>query len=103
MGLLTKQHDENNILTKNGFEHENSSVTGQLQNCYEKVIEVGSYYGWVAVNTETGNVVIYVEYECGGEVATYKYLLTTSWDDDPNGFFEELDDFATSMLEGYMD
>ena len=44
---------------------------------------------------------IYVEYDCGGEVATYTHSLRNSWDDDPDDFFEELDDFATSMLEHY--
>ena len=101
MGLLEEQRDENNILTKNGFKHKGSSVTGQLDDCYEKCIGVGSYYAWIAVNTETGNVAIYVEYDCGGEVATYTYSLRNSWNDDPDDFFEELDDFATSMLEHY--
>lgn len=44
MGLLTKQRDENNILTENGFKHKSNSVTGQLNDCYEKCIEVGLYY-----------------------------------------------------------
>ena len=101
MGLLTEQRDENNILTENGFEHKSSSVTGQLNDCYEKYIGVGPYDAWIAVNTETGNVCIYVEYACGGEVATYTHSLRNSWDDDPDDFFEELDDFATSMLKHY--
>ena len=101
MGLLTEQRDENNILTENGFEHKGGNVTGQLDDCYEKCIGVGTYYAWIAVNTETGHVCIYVEYDCGGEVATYTHSLRNSWDDDPDDFFEELDDFATSMLEHY--
>ena len=49
MGLLTEQCDENNILTENDFKHKGSSVTGQLDDCYEKCIGVGPYYAWIAL------------------------------------------------------
>lgn len=100
MGLLAKQ-SENNILIQNGFKHKASSVTGYLRDCYEKCIDLNQYCAWVAVNVKTGNVYIYVEYDCGGEIATYTHNMDASWNNE-DAFFEELDNFTTDKLQQYI-
>ena len=102
MGILSEDLSQSkNILTEHGFKYEQSSVTGQFQNCFEKCVKFSSlYYGWVAVKTN-GDVYVYVEYECGGEVATYLEHLTNNWEDSQEEFFAELDKLVTSISYTY--
>lgn len=71
MGILVdsiEKSKEPNILTEHNFEYVKSSCTYNLDNCYERCVKLTSLYdAWVAVKL-TGEVFIYVEYECGGEV-----------------------------------
>lgn len=100
MGLL-KETSTDNILIKNGFESRDESIVGTLKFCYTKFIPVSSLYdAFVSVDLD-GNVEIYVEYECGGEVSTIHTHINTDWDYDEEGFFNELDKTATFFLETY--
>lgn len=101
MGILQQNCNTNNILTENGFKYKPRSVTGDLKNCFEKCIDLGLYYAWIAVNTDTRRVLIYVEYDCGGEVARYTTNLLHLWKDSEEAFFEELDEYVTDRLEYY--
>lgn len=101
MGILQQNCNTNNILTENGFKYKPRSVTGDLKNCFEKCIDLGLYYAWVAVNINTRRVLIYVEYDCGGEVARYTTNLMHLWEDSEEAFFKELDEYVTDRLEYY--
>lgn len=102
MGILSEDLSQSkNILTEHGFKYTRSSVTGQLLNCFEKRIRFSNlYYGWVAVKT-SGEVYIYVEYECGGEVATYSEQLENKWEDSHEEFFAELDELVTGISHSW--
>ncbi len=101
MGILSVENRDN-ILTKHGFKYEHRSVTGELERVYEKCVKFPSiYYGWVAVSIETGEVFIYVEYDCGGEVATYSEQLENKWEDSQDRFFRELDELVTGIASRY--
>lgn len=103
MGILSEDLSQSkNILTEHGFKYTRSSVTGQLRNCFEKRIRFSSlYYGWVAVKVTTGEVYVYVEYECGGEVATYSEQLENKWEDSQEEFFTELDELVTGISHSW--
>lgn len=105
MGILRETNEtENNILTRYGFEYEQRSVTGHLKNCYEKSISLGpTYVAWVSVKTDTGEVYIYVEYECGGEVMSYESTIVANWNESESAFFDELDEYVTDTLANYTD
>ncbi|SEF89778.1 hypothetical protein [Lachnospira multipara] len=103
--MLIKDDDKkiNNILTRNGFVKESKSVDGRLDDVYEKCIklldEECSYYAYVAVNISTNDVHIYVEYDCGGEVASYDATLHESnFEENEEEFINELDRLATDYL-----
>lgn len=97
VGIL-ESTSANNILTLNGFEPEATSITGHLHNCYTKYIQLASpYCAYVSVDLN-GGVEIYVEYDCGGEVATYYWQLNTEWNVNPKKFFNELDQIVTEFL-----
>lgn len=102
MGILSEDLSPvKNILTEHGFKYERSSVTGQLQKCFEKCVKFSDlYYGWVAVKTN-GEVFIYVEYDCGGCVAEYSDQIETKWEYSQEDFFKELDEFVTSIALSY--
>ena len=101
MGILKQQHQDN-ILTRNGFTFTSSSVTGALKQCYERCIRISkTYTAWVAVNIDSGQAVIYVEYECGGQVSTYHFSLVTPYQYEPYEFFEELDKEVTDYISTY--
>jgi len=104
MGILDSENIcPANILLKHGFEYTERNVTGQLTNCYERCLKLSSdFYGYVAVSTVTREVFIYVEWACGGEIASYETTLTSNWYNEKE-FFEELDAYATTMLEEYSD
>lgn len=101
MGII-KSTSTNNLLTEYGFSYEKRSVTGELKNCYEKTIKLSdTYYAWVAINISTSDVVIYVEFECGGEVATYNFSIDCDFDDDPEKFIDILDKEVTDYTKSY--
>lgn len=102
MGILRNNPSkEKNILTEHGFEYTHSSVTGALQNCYEKVITLdNSYVMWVAVKTDTSDVYFYIEYDCGGQVSSYADQLDSTFDDE-DSFFNELDELVTECASFY--
>ena len=104
MGILKNNSSKDkNILTENGFKYTSSSATGALQNCYERAITLDcSYVMWVAVKTDTSEVYIYVEFACGGEIASYDCQLDNSFDDE-NAFFNELDELITERAKYYND
>ena len=103
MGILKETGKGiNNILTKYDFEYEQRSVTGALNNCYEKVIPLGLYSAWISVKT-SGEVFIYIEYDCGGEVASYDNVINANWNESEVAFFDELDEYVTNILENYKD
>lgn len=102
MGLLNNSAVKSNILTEHGFKLKDRNVTGELKNCYEKCIDLGLYYAWISVNPATRRVIIYVEYDCGGEVARYRDNLLHLWSDQ-EAFFEELDEFVTDSLKYYQE
>lgn len=110
MGLLTRDDNKkiDNILTRNGFVKESGSIDGQLDDVYEKQCvklsdEEFSYYAYVAVNVNTNDVHMYVEYDCGGEVASYDATLYESnFEEDEKEFFEHLDSLVTNYLQQYM-
>lgn len=87
---MLESEETSNILTEHGFTFERSSITGKLDNCYEKRIidDIDSY--WIAVKITTGEVVIYHEYECGGEIDTRMEQINTKWSDSQSEFYEEL-------------
>lgn len=99
MGLLSTARNSN-ILTENGFKLKDRNVTGELKNCYEKCIDLGLYYAWISVSPATRRVIIYVEYDCGGEVARYRDNLLHLWSDQ-EAFFKDLDEFVTDSLKEY--
>lgn len=101
MGVLKTQNSDN-ILTRNGFTYTSSNVTGELKHCYERGIRVSdTYFAWVAVNPDTGEVVIYIEYDCGGQVAKTQFRLTSSYLYDSYDFFNELDTEVTDYISSY--
>lgn len=101
MGIL-KNTATNNALTNIGFTFEYRSVTGELKNCYEKTIKLSDlYYMWVSVNIETSAVVLYIEYDCGGEVATYKFTIDYDFNENPDEFITKLDDEVTDYAKMY--
>lgn len=103
MGLLEMPtNQQSNILTKHGFTLEKSNVINTLHCCYERVIDLGLYQAWLSVVTATGDVCIYVEYNCGGEVARYTTVLKAKWLESHEDFFKELDDYTSDMLDFYM-
>lgn len=104
MGILTEPSRPDNILTKNGFKHKASSVNGALTDCYEKFVPLSDLYdAFVAVKPKTGEVSIYVEFECGGKVASFKTVLIASYSANPHEFFEELDEEVTGFTAFYTD
>ena len=101
MGIL-KNTATNNALTYLGFTFERHSVTGELKNCYEKTIKLSDlYYMWVAVNIETSAVVLYIEYDCGGEVATYNFTIDCDFNENPDEFITKLDNEVTDYANMY--
>ena len=95
MGILARSNS--NILTDHGFEEEKSNV-------YRKFVELSSLYdAWITVDLRKNSVEIYVEYECGGEVSTYNFTISTDFEEQPNKFFDELDEEVTDFLEIYID
>lgn len=105
MGILFERENTNNLLTKHGFKFVRSSVTGTLSNCYEKRLTLSDLYtAWIAVQIETGKGFIYIEYDCGGEVASYDFQMdNTSYSYAPYAFFKELDEIVTEYTESYLD
>jgi hypothetical protein len=102
MGILAETPKSGDILAQNGFTHETKSVNGALTDCYERCVSLSDLYdAFIAVKPETGEVSIYVEYECGGEVASFDTELTASYSMDPEGFFKELDDEVTELTSSY--
>jgi len=102
MGVLVDPIEETNILTKHKFKYERLNCTGVLPNCYERFVDLNEYYNaWVAVQTDTGKVFIYVEYACGGMVEEIDECVKTKWKDSPEEFFEELDDIVTKIYAQY--
>lgn len=94
MGILARSNS--NILTDNGF-------TLERCNSYEKFVKLSDLYdAFVTVDIVKGSVEVYVEYECGGEVATYNFTIRTDFEEHPNKFFNELDEEVTDFLEIYM-
>lgn len=101
MGIL-KNTATDNALTILGFTFEQHSVTGELTNCYEKTIRLSDlYYMWVSVNIETSTVVLYIEYDCGGEVATYKFTINCDFTENPDEFITKLDNEVTDYAKMY--
>ncbi len=95
MGILAMSNS--NILTENGF-------TFERCNTYEKCVKLSDLYdAFVTVDIVKGYVNVYVEYECGGEVATYDFTISTDFEEYPNDFFNELDEEVTDFLEIYME
>lgn len=98
----------NNILTRNGFVKESKSVDGCLDDVYEKQCirlsdKACSYYAYIAVNINTNDVHIYVEYDCGGKVASYDAVLYESnFEEDEEEFLNHLDRLVTNYLKQYM-
>lgn len=105
MGVLFERENTSNLLTLYGFEFVCSSVTGVLSNCYEKALVLSDFYtAWIAVQIETGKGFIYIEYDCGGEVASYDFQMEhTSYSYAPYAFFKELDEIVTEYTESYLD
>ena len=102
MGILKDYTKSSNILLANGFTRENESVTGDLINCYEKVVPLNSCYdAWISVDIETSQVYIYIEYECGGEVARFDNELDADFYVDQESFFAELDNYVTDTVSSY--
>ena len=102
MGILKDYTKLDNILLANGFTKEDESVTGDLIDCYEKVVSLNSCYdAWVSVDIETSHVFVYVEYECGGKVAKFDAYLNTDFYVDQESFFRELDDYVTAIVSSY--
>ena len=105
MGILEKKELEpDNIFTRNGFTFESLNATGDLKNCYEKYVELSdTYSAFIAISLETGETVIYIEYECGGEVSSHSTTisLTDSFGDkrDEYDIFKELDEEVTYWTE----
>lgn len=94
MGILAKSNS--NILTENGF-------TLERCNSYEKFVKLSDLYdAFVTVDIVKGSVNVYVEYECGGEVATYDFIIDVDFEEDPYKFFNELDEEVTDFLAIYM-
>ena len=103
MGLLEMPtNQQSNILTEHGFTLEKSNVIGTLQCCYERILDFGLYRAWVSVVTATGDVCIYVDYDCGGEVERHTTVLTAKWLESHDDFFKELDDYVSDMLASYI-
>lgn len=101
MGML-KRDNGKNILTQYGFTFKERNVNGKLDNCYEKAITLSALYcAWVAVNIETSDVYIYVEYECGGEVSTFDFTLEHNFYDGQEAFFNELDEEVTDYVNSF--
>ena len=103
MGVLSQIRNNSNILEKHGFEYTDRSATYELYNCWETTINLPkcNYCAWIAVDTNSLEVVIYVEYDCGGEITTMRDSLTTSFDNQ-TAFFKELDMLVTNLLKPYM-
>ena len=94
MGILARSNS--NILTDHGFEEERLNV-------YRKFVELSDLYdAWITVDLRKNSVEIYVEYECGGEVATYNFTIDADFEEYPNQFFDELDEEVTDFLAIYM-
>lgn len=101
MGIL-KNTATNNALTNLGFTFERHSVTGELKNCYEKTIKLSDlYYMWVSVSIEMSMASLYIEYECGGEVATYNFLIDCDFNENPDEFITKLDNEVTDIAKMY--
>lgn len=109
MGILQQDHNINNILTQNGFKHPIflsrtvKEELGDLNKCYERRIELGSYSIWVTVYTDTRQVLIYAEQDGYGDVANYQTTLMYSWKESEKEFFTELDEYVTNILKSYID
>lgn len=105
MGILQQDHNTNNILTQNGFKHPiflSRTVRrdlGDLNKCYERRIELGLYSVWIAVYTDTRQVLIYAVHDDCSDVASYQTTLSHSWEESEKEFFSELDEYVTSMLK----
>ena len=105
MGILRvpKIHNRN-ILTDNGFEYKASNCVGTMEYCYERCVTLSAKYdAWVSVKPETGDVFIYIEYECGGEVYRYNGTVLANWDESESEFFKELDEYVTDTTNFYRD
>lgn len=108
--MLAKDDNKkiDNILMRNGFVKESQSIDGYLDDVYEKqCIRLSdkdcSYYAYVAVNVNTNNVHMYIEYDCGGEVASYDATLYESnFEENEEEFFNHLDYLVTDYLQQYM-
>ena len=103
MGILRKRH-EKNILTENGFEYKKNSAGWHLTDCYEIFIPINdTYCAYVAVKPETKHLAYYIEYECGGEVSSGCYSVShfPSFEDNPEGFFDALDEEVTGLVDGW--
>ena len=56
---------------------------------------------WVSVNIETSTVVLYIEYKCGGEVATHKFTIDCNFTENLDEFIAKLDDEITDYAKMY--
>ena len=107
MGILKEnKKEEINILTENGFEYGDHSIDYDLHSCYEKCVKLSedenSYYAWVSVNICNGDVHIYVEYDCGGKIASIDTNIDVNFEENQQEFFEKLDEEVTELLKSYM-
>ena len=99
MGIILKtQVDENSYLTNYGFKKDEPYI-------YSRWYRLNSLYDMlVTVNILSERVNFYIEYNCGGEVASEDI----SWADehisieDEKSFIEWLDEEATEFAEVYM-
>ena len=103
MGVLLGSRSSG--LESYGFKHVTSSVDGTLKDCYEKCVYLSdAYCAWVAVRPEfkeDDEVYIYVEYACGGFVASYSPILHHKYYGESQEFLYELDDYVTELAEDY--
>lgn len=103
MGIIKSTSTNNLLTTTYGFSYEQHSVTGVLKNCYEKTIKLSNtYYAWIAVDINTSCVVIYIEFECGGEVATYNFTIDCDFNSNPEKFVDLLDEEVTNYIRLYI-
>ena len=99
MGIL-KENISGNILERNGFTKEVANVNAQLMDCYEKGVALNStYYAYVAVNCNSSDVYIYIEYNCGGYYAAEEPCISVDYNQDPQRFFDELDEYVTDLAK----
>lgn len=102
MGIL-KENTSVNILERNGFTKEVANVNALLLDCYEKYVSLTPLYdAYVAVNCNSSDVYIYIEYNCGGYYAAEEPCMSIEYNQDPQRFFDELDEYVTDLAKRLM-